>query len=306
MSVTYSPKKFLQGCEKDFLAEYFNKHSLLADIDIASLKPKNCEPILDAIKALPKEAKNRIDDDFIKIYEIANNKVGIQELKQTLSYKYNIDFPKFNKHTCKYNQAMWAFLNYSDAFDDVYSILKFKSKKSFLHKFKLDNIELYNPSQENIKLLTDAISSHLQQEQGRGELCKFEKEGYNDCEYIHIYPSDYVQQQQYYKDEELEIRTEQPAFEIVFFFHAKEQMLEVYYNYGRSQTIILRNLFLKHILGINDISKVDKASINIKILADKNMLKQLNFPADSKVEKLAIHMIKFSPLRTYNKTHGID
>ncbi|MCK4608319.1 MAG: hypothetical protein KAT71_02450 [Gammaproteobacteria bacterium] len=248
MSKQYSPKRFFRKAPNKLLQQYFNNKEVLTDIDFSTLTETKVDPIYDAWLKLPEDIRNKIEQDFQEIDELATEGGTKAILDEANHHGENLA-EQFSSLDGFYGHALWTFLerqqywNGAVAFNyaDNISISFWRKRKNIF----CDEVKITATS---IKMLEHGISSYFHPKQGRGKNCKVEHYKRNNIDYFFAYPEDYAQAIIEWENNSFKRRSQHPAFEIIFVYEKEAGTLDVFLSNDRKLAQNMQEIFANTIL----------------------------------------------------------
>jgi hypothetical protein len=301
---TYSPHGFLRQCGNVLLAEYFQRLDCLHELKIAKRKQTDVEPLIEACAALETKLRQRIEGDFHCVHDLANAR-GVESLHRTLQHEGG-EFPDFGKQRGYHDKALWAFLHHRSLFEAVHKFTMPHASRAYWHTFAAPEGALFDNSPATQRALAASVSRYFRTLQGRGEHCQIEAHAYEGKDFVFLYPSSYFETHMLYEEQQFVRRITQPAFEVVVVWHHHENLAEVYHHGSRSEAWELFQLYAKHFLGMDDIGERPKQAYNLEAFKAKTPPRNIIYPAESRVEEIAVCKLKFAPLNHSDNTITIE
>ncbi len=263
MARHYSPKSFLRQAPNALLRSYLRGRGVGTDLSWDHLEEKKVDPIYQAIDKAPDDVKAEIVRDFRDILDMADEGGARTLIEEGHFRHHGVDLaPLVENSETLLEASFGVFLNYPDVFGVA---------RRFHHS---DNL----PSQswqkrkglppatplvgdEDTKRLEGAISGYYREKEGRGQQCHIDHYERGSRLYWFAYPEDYPAGVLVYDEQgELELRTQRPAFEVVFVYCGEEHSLDLFARGGRRTAVELQRLFGRAILGV-ELREADDAGI---------------------------------------------
>jgi hypothetical protein len=130
MSGKYSSKQFMKVVSNVFLIKYFEHENIDLDVDSDPLREHDTDLLINAIFLLKDIARSNIESDFQQIHSLAT-RAGIKALTAVAKKYDNIDFnEKIRSINGIHNQAMWAFINNREYWQDTSILFEASSIQS--------------------------------------------------------------------------------------------------------------------------------------------------------------------------------
>lgn len=244
----YSSKTFLRNAPNALLARYFKQENLLTDLNIEKRKPRDIEPIFEAVQALPDGQFQQIEGDFQRIHSLSN-KSGNQVILE-VARDFQLDFVEaWEELKDFYDKAFWTFLEYNRIFNAAMIFYNADNLPNRYWKKRLNvpSVKIEKPK-ERIVELAKHVAYYFRTTEGRGRASTGDYYCLNEREYFFIYPEDYVQTIQEYEESRLINRTHNPAFEVIFVYNAEQGTLSTFHE-GKKQVVgALEVYFSDHVL----------------------------------------------------------
>lgn len=293
MSRNYSPKTFLRKTPNALLKEYFNRLSVLNDIDFDTLEETDIDAVSEALDELPAVRKRDIEVVFRQINEMAC-KSGVRILvEEAGSVIHNIDLSgTFEQMKTHYERAFWVFLNHLNVFEIASELAYMDRVGSWRRRYVGEGLQ---PAikQDDLKNLAKALSEFYKK-QGRGHYCKVDNylRQIPERHCYFAYPEDYATTDMGY-DNEGKFRhwPVKPAFEVIFVYRPESGFLEVSAKGKKDEIEQLQETFCQTILGLDGLPDDKGKHYDLSKLKDQNFA-FVTEPQDG-IDDVIIKMLRF-------------
>jgi len=236
--------------------------STLVGIDLKALKPRDIEPIAEAIDRLPEDDQTEVNRDFQKIAALGD-KAGMLQIIQEARFSALDLAAGLEAQKSLLNQAFWTFLKFPDLFEAAAQLaVPYALGRYWKRELPVTGALIDDPLSK-IKTLEDAVSAYFRREEGRGKASKVEYRKRGSIHQFHAFPEDYPAAPMAWSNLGLEPHPYRPAFEVVFVFHEDEASLDISFEGGKPTVERLWQIFAATVLGIDDLRKVEKPSYGL-------------------------------------------
>lgn len=251
MSRHFSIPKILRVTPNILLRDFFESLGCqLLSLDWRKLKERQVEPLMTAIRWLPRSDQDKIESSLADIFELACES-GIQAIHDAARNHVapNV-IADLGDGGCLYAKSMWAWLRYPAVFESALLIQQVDGLSRWRKRRGLPKVEP-RMSTEALFEFGQALSEFLRREEGRGDRCTVEYYRRSDgTDYFVAYPDDFVHTIiAHDEDGDLSPRSIRPTFEIVFAYHRDEGTLDLFAKIPSTSKPRLENLFGQIILG---------------------------------------------------------
>ena len=256
MSRSYNLGTFLRQTPNELLEEYFDRKGLLAEVEFGDLKKTETGPILDAMAALPKPDRDKVEVELQDIFDLAD-KAGtgvIVDVAGLLDLGLEDELEAMENH---YHRAMWLFLNRTQAGEDMFYtcwLLAQMKSLSFTRSKRCNGlptgVEPHHDEATRAQM-ADAIKAHYRA-QGRGHECTvaYQLRPNPDRHCYFGFPEDYSTSELQYDSGELRRQTRKSVFEICFVYRPDDGVLELSAPGGKKDAEVLQEIFCRLALGL--------------------------------------------------------
>jgi len=287
MSKHYSPKNFFRRTPNRLLKKYFEKNGTLSGIDFKPLKETKIEPIYTAWLQLPDDIRNKMNQDFQEIFEMATE-AGAKAIIDEAHFHGEDLAETFSKHKGFHERIFWTFLerpNYwegATAFNHADSI-----PQSYWCKCKILTKKPAKVDPSTLKIFENQLSNYFHTTQGRGKNCKIDCYLRNGLDYFFAYPEDYAQSNIEWHEKELTRQSRHPIFETIFVYSKDDGTLDIYTSSDRKITSDLQIIFAQVILNTTlEIDKKDEQIYNLQPMLSRDF--QFIYDSMSGIESVSI------------------
>ena len=259
MSRHYILSTFLRQTSNNLLGEYFQRQGLLQDIDFDSLKPREIDPLINAINALPDDQRQLVDSDFRDISLLADRRCA--PIISDMSQQFYLDIADdIESQSNGYDLAMWLFLNHAEhGSQSLYmSCLRMAQLKNlpFSQARQRKGLPRQVPSvdESTCRGMAAAISA-LFRKQGRGHRCVVEHYlRTNPTRHCYFaFPEDYATSELQYEGDKLVPRHRKSVLEVGFIFSPDTGLLEIGYAGPWKDVEALQTLFCENAFSLQEI-----------------------------------------------------
>jgi hypothetical protein len=304
MPAVYSPADTLARISNKFFAKYANDNKILTDLNIKKLKESDIAPILEKIKELPDDIREKVEQDLRHIAELSDKK-RINILFSALKEAAAESLPEFKKIGSGHDKAIWALIHYPELFHKAVYLTSFHIAPGTFTKFPYKTSNNPDLSKTATDLLGKKIREYFQNYDGRGKYCIIDTHQFNSKHYIIANPSEHLDVKREYKNGgKLEPTKRQDAFIVVFIFSDTGNAVDIYVNAALEVKRALFSVWAKEIMGLDSVDTKFKPSY--KLDSFKTPEHDLQFPANSRVKSIAIYKMYFVPLHDPSKTYEIS
>lgn len=282
MSRDYILNSFLRQAPRELLATYFAQKAILTGLDFNTLKETQVDPIIEALEALPGDARAGIESDFRRVFTLCNAS-GSRLLADMLEF-YELDLAdELGRMKNHHARAMWLFLNPIHAgrnlFEDCSAMAEVHSL-SFTASKRLRDLPNLKPSSDPLVLAKmESGLRELYRRQGRGYHCKVEyfQRPNPTRHYFVAYPEDYSSSSLQWEDAGLRRVDRRAAFEVAYLYQPEEGILELSAPGSRKEIKLLQEVFCRLPLGLDGIptKATDRCFVLNGLKADDH-----DFPTD--------------------------
>jgi hypothetical protein len=190
MVAHYTLRNFLRQASRALLSEYLHDRVIDVGFDIASLKPRAIDPIIESLNLLPDERRAELDKDFATINSLADQ-AGTQQIVQEADFQGAGIGDEFRVQDGFLNKSFWTFLHSRPVFDGA-SRFAMPSLRGRYWKRRLPlagtrEVDLTS----KVPALENALSGYFLHEEGRGKACKIEYYRRLPLHVFHAFPEDF-------------------------------------------------------------------------------------------------------------------
>lgn len=293
MAYHYTLKNFLRQASNQLLAEYFDSSKIELGIDLAVLKPRNIDPLAEAIDGLAADQQDLINRDFQKV-AILGDKAGLLQIVQEarsngLDLTAGLDAQK----SCL-NRVFWTYLHHPEIFEGAAQFaVPHTVGRYWKRGLPISGASLDDP-ERTITEIEQAVSTYFRREEGRGKACKVEHRKRGPVHQFHAFPEDFPAAPLAWSKVGLEPHPYRPAFEVIFVFHEDHECLDVYFEGGKGTVEQLWQIFAGAALGVDDLERPEKPSYNLSRLKSKHFT--FSRPPGSPIVDVRIRRLGFAML----------
>lgn len=192
-----------------------------------------------------------------------------------------------------YQRAMITYLDYSECWRGATRFYHADTLTYWRKRKQMGHVSAA-VDESSINLLADLIRGYFHSTEGRGNNCIVEPFRRGDLDYFFAYPEDYSQQSIEWMDGELNPRTHNPAFEIVYIYSQKDGTLDLSFHGSYKAIEPLQAMFTTAILKLDDLPPNPKDHR----IYDLNPLRYKHFSfaytLSSGIQNVAVKKLRFS------------
>jgi hypothetical protein len=303
MPAIYNQADILARISNNFFAQYAKHNNIFTNLDIQKLKESNITPILEEIKALPDDEREKVEKDLRHIAELSEKKrinILFSELKKVAAES----LPEFKKIGSSHDKAIWTLIHHPDLFHKALYLTSFYVANGTFTKFKYPADNRPDIAEETRGVLGKRIREYFLDYDGRGKFCEIEYYEFNSKHYLIASPSEHESVKREYKNNgKLEPTKRQDAFTAVFIFSDDGDAVDIYVNAPLEVKRSLFTIWAKEIIKLDNVDTEFKPSFELS--AFKVPEPDLQSPLSSKVKSIAIYKMYFIPVHDTNKTYEI-
>ena len=271
MSRHFTIPTMLRMTPNDMLQQFFGRlgHTLSC-IDWLRLKDRQVEPLLSAMRCLPREAQEQIESSLAAVFELACETGWQAILEAARQFGETEPARRFPPNACAYSRAMWTWLNRPEVFEHALIMHEVEGLPRWRKRTGLPVLQpRITPA--TVRELGHAISNCLRREEGRGQNCSVEYYRRRDGADVFVaYPDDFVRTVMAHDEQgRLIPRSSQQTFEIVFAYQAEDGTLELFAKVAPLVKPKLECLFGQIILGADLGPKCHAQPFNLNRLKDR-------------------------------------
>jgi hypothetical protein len=306
MAYHYTLKNFVRQASNTLLVEYFRAKGINLGVDLEALKPKNVDPIADAIDRLGEDEQNKVNRDFQKVAALGD-RAGLRQIVEEARFNGLDIAPGLEAQRSVVNQAFWTFLRFPLLFEAAAQFaVPYALGRYWKRGLPVTGASIGDPDTK-VKTLEDAVSAYFRSEEGRGKACKVEYRKRGSIHQFHAFPEDYPAAPMAWSNLGLEPHPFRPAFEVVFVFHEGEGSLYIYFEGGKPTVERLWQIFAATVLGIDDLREVEKPAYAVDRLRSSSFtfVRSPDSPIiDVRIKKLGFAILGFPSTKVSVETDG--
>lgn len=269
MTNHFTLQTLLRQASRDLLGTYLTHSGIDLGIDVAQLKTRNIDPIIEAINGLPDDRRAALDRDLREIWSLASE-AGLRQILGEAGYQ-SVDLVDRLKPLEGFlDKAMWTFVNARTVFD---AAALFVVQDTLPGRYWRRRLPLTGaPAADvvgRVEPLERALCGFFRHE-GRGRSCRIDYAARGPRHWLFAYPEDYASAPLAWSHGSLRRHPFRPAFEVIFVYDSGNGSLDIYVN-GPKQTIeALWRLFADVVLGISELPPMTKPAYAIEALKSRS------------------------------------
>lgn len=299
---TYSPYDTLRRVDNHLLEDYLKSRSLDFNLDIASRRQTDIEPIYEQITKLPKDIRTQVETELRNVATLTD-KQRIKALFHALQYE-GIEFPQSKKIRDSFDKSMWALLNHPTIFNNVLQNSFPYTQQRHWQSFPYSSTNTPQTDEITCENLSDKLKEFFHRLDGRGEHCKVQHHQFQDYHYMIAYPSDYPEKLPEWKDDNtFDLSHHKLACVVIFVFQELGTSVDIY---AEEQIDVMRSVYTiwaKEVLGITTTAPKNKKSFDLTAFTQANHA--LVIPPKSPIKSLDVYKIVFAPHHNPTATYMI-
>ena len=291
MTSHFTPKTFLRQVSHKLLGIYLAQAGIDLGIDVAELKPRGIDPIIDAINRIPDEQRATLDRDLHAIWSLASA-AGLQHILNEATDRSVAIVDRLQPHAGFLNKAIWTFVEERAVFNGAarYAILDMVPGRYWKRGLPVSGASVHDIGGRT-QALEAALSKYFQREECRGKSCKVDHVAREARHFFFSYPENYTSMPLAWTDNGLGPQRLRPAFEVIFVYDSQHDSLDTYFH-GTKRTIDrLCQLFADVVLGIPELPPTAKPSYGLQGLKSRDFA--FIRPVDSPVTEIKVKHLRF-------------
>ncbi len=291
MTSHYTPKTFLRQVSHKLLGIYLAQAGIDLGIDVAELKPRSIDPIIDAINRLPDEQRATLDRDLHAIWSLASE-AGLRHILDEATDRSVDIVDRLQPHAGFLNKAILTFVEERAVFDGAarFAILDMVSGRYWKRGLPVAGASVHDIGSRT-QALEAVLSEYFQREECRGKSCKIDHVARGARHCFFAYPEDYTSMPLAWTDAGLGPHRLRPAFEVIFVYDSQHGSLDIYFH-GTKRTIDrLCQLFADVVLGIPELPPTSKPAYGLQGLKSRDFA--FIRPVDSPVTEIKVKRLGF-------------
>jgi hypothetical protein len=275
----FNPLSFFRHVPNPLLERFFSSVPAFAGFDWSTVTERRIDPILERCNAIPPAECARIFRIFRTVESLANP-IGTQVL---IEAAHDVDLDIAEAIAAKRNaheRALWCYMQDKRIVEGARTLAHIENlPRRSCETLKNLPMKSVHVTPEMLAEFGRVLSEFFWSTQARGDKCKVDhrrREGDIDC--FFAYPADYVDERFGYDDDgQLEFRSWNPAFELVFGYHRTDGTTDIYAQGGRKIRESLSQIFARVILGAELVSDpLEQDCFNLEVFKNPN----ITFPTD--------------------------
>lgn len=171
--MAFDLRKQLRQHDNGLLQQLFAARGELLDIQWATLKKTEVNPIITGIKALPVSQARQVHVLIKNIAKLSDNR-GLKVIHEELSQRHPVMVPTWGALKNRADKVLWVYLNAPDAFKEaaVFARADALSVTRYFHRWSQVACSGFAATQDRINALEVALRTHYSQKELRGEHCE--------------------------------------------------------------------------------------------------------------------------------------
>ena len=296
MASQYSHLQFFRRVPNALLLRYFEVRDASLDVDLASLKETDVQPVLAAFLELSAERQAECEAEFQDVHALACEG-GVAALVDEANFHDDESFVHELAAIDGFHaKVMWAFLEKPTYWRGATMFLHADNVSASYWK-KRNDLPALSPhvDEADIAALEAAISELFIRE-GRGKNCKVEPYRRYEREYFFAYPEDFAQSGVEWVSDTLKTLAHHPAFEIIFVYCEAEGSLDIYAPRNTKAVLALQKAFARTILKLETLADgtIDKRVYDLTPVKDPDFA--FTLPEDAGIASAVITRMRLSLL----------
>jgi hypothetical protein len=266
MSGHFTLKGFLRQASRRLFAEYLHARGIDLGLDIAALKPRNIDPIVEALNRLADDQRAGLDRDFQDIAALASE-AGLRQIIDEARFQGVILDAELQRLDGFLDKSLWTFLRVRQIFDAAsrFAVRDILSGRYWKRGLPLPGAPGADLA-DRVPALQSAVSAFFQGEEGRGRSCQIDYFRREPRHWFYAFPEDYSAAPLAWSSAGLAPRPLRPAFEVIFVYDDRDGTLDVYCQGGRRTIERLWQVFAQAVLGITELPELTKPSYALEAL----------------------------------------
>lgn len=294
---------FLRRAANGHLAKYFRDNEVDLALDIEALKPRNNDPIIQAVDRLPDEQRGMLERDFGQV-ALLGNQAGVKQIRDEARYR-ELDLDAvLRREKSQVNMAFWTYLYQPQVFEAALRFavphLAGRYWKRRLPVASAPDVDLT----EKVGALEAAVSRYFREVEGRGKACKVEHLLRRPLQLFHAFPEDFPTAPLAWVQNRLEPHPYRPAFEVVFVYEEVAGTLDVYFEGERATVERLWKLFAEVVLGIEKLPEREQPAFVLEELKSQDFA--FVRPAGSAIEDVRLKQLTLATLTRPSAIISVD
>jgi len=289
MTAHYTLRNFVRQASRVLLSQYLRDRDIGLGFDIDSLKPRDIDPIIEAMNLLHEECRAGLDKDFTTITSLADQ-AGTQQILQEADFQAARIEDELRMQDGFLNKSFWTFLHSWPVFEGA-SRFAMPSLRGRYWKRRLPlagtrDVDLAS----KVPVLENALSRYFLHEEGRGKACKIEYHPRPPLHAFHAFPEDFSASPLAWSRAGLGPHPYRPAFEVVFVYNEDASALDIYFEGGKPTIERLWRLFAEQVFSIGQPLQVERPVYSMERLKADNFLRALRLDGamiDLRVKRLS-------------------
>lgn len=299
MARHYTIKEFFRQMPNALLARLFHGWGLFKNLDFSKMKETKPDELFEAWLVLSEKERKALDSKLQEIFELSCEK-GFRAIIDETQWQMQKEADKFSSFIetlsaspNHYHRAMITYLDYPECWKGA---ARFYHADTLTHwrKRKQMGHNIAAVDEASTKQLADLIRNHFHCTEGRGNHCIVEPLRRGSLDYFFAYPEDYSQQSVEWMEGQLQPKSHNPAFEIVFIYSQKDGTLDLHIHGSYQAVKPLQEMFAIAILKLEKLPPESKDSR----VYDLNSLRYRTFgftySVSSGIEYVAVKKLRLS------------
>ncbi len=269
MTNHFTLQTLLRQASRDLLGIYLTHSGIDLGIDVAKLKPRNIDPIIEAINRLPDDRRAALDRELREIWALASES-GLRSILDEAGHQSVVLVDRLQPLDGFLDKAIWTFVNARAVFDGA---ARFVVRETLPARYWKRRLPLTGaPTGDlasRVEALEHAVCGFFQRE-GRGRSCHIDYAARGPRHWFFAFPEDYTSAPLVWSDGSLRRQPIHPAFEVIFVYDSEHGFLDLYVEGPKSTIEALWHLFADVVLGISELPPMTKPAYAIEALKSRS------------------------------------
>jgi len=270
MATHFTLKTFLRQASRNLFGTYLESAGIDLGIDVAALKPRDIDPIIEAINRLSDDQRVILDRGLHSIWSLASE-AGLRHILDEAAYR-SVDIgERLRSHAGFLDKAIWTFVEECAVFDgaSLFAIQDMVSGRYWKRRLPVAGAATGDIGSRT-PALEAALSDYFQREECRGKSCKIDHASREHRHWFFAYPEDYTSMTLAWTESGLGPHRLRPAFEVIFVYDSRHGSLDIYFPGSKRTIERLWQLFADVVLDIADLPPTTKPAYAIEGLKSRS------------------------------------
>lgn len=270
MTSHFTLKTLLRQASRQLLATYLDQSGIDLGLDLASLKARDVDPIVDSMNHLRDDQRATMDRDLHAIWSL-NSEAGLRHLLAEAADQSADILEKLAPLDSFLDKSLWTFLHARCVFDGAAT---FAIQETLPGRYWKRHLPVSGGRPSDIAGRTTALEHALrdffQREEARGRSCKVDYHARASRHWYFSYPEDYASAPLAWSQTGLGRHILRPAFEVIFVYDDAQASLDLYIQRPGPTVDRLRKLFAEVVLDIPDLPPATKPAYALEGLGSRS------------------------------------